>query len=370
MTAPRDSTGGLVHRAVPRAIRALGGRARALQRRVMEGVGAYVLLYHRVADVAVDPWGLAVSPAHFAEHLAVLRRRTHPMRLSDFVRARARGALPRNAVAVTFDDGYADNLHTALPLLAEYGVPATVFLATGYLGRAYWWDELQRLVLGAHTLPREIALDGWCPDGTPSAFRRVLDPATSAPRPASADHGWRAESGARDGRQALFLDLWEWCASLAPDARAGAIARLDAHLPVPPGDDAPRAMTAEEVRALVASGLVEVGAHTVTHPMLSRLDEAAQRAEIAGSRDAVGAILGTAPTSFSYPHGWWDAHSPAILRELGFELAGTSGNTAHDPGFRFDCRRPSEDALHVPRVPIEDLDGRAFRRRLRARFHS
>src|SRR5204863_340481 len=74
-----------------------------------------ILIYHRVAAVPVDPWGLAVSPKHFAEHLDVLRRTRHPMPLATFVSRIAERTLPRNAVAITFDDGYADNLLAAKP---------------------------------------------------------------------------------------------------------------------------------------------------------------------------------------------------------------------------------------------------------------
>src|SRR5215470_1304023 len=110
-----------------------------------------ILLYHRVAVVPVDPWGLAVSPQHFAEHLDVLRRTRHPMPLATFVSRFVAGTLPRNAIAVTFDDGYADNLLAAKPCLDAADVSATVFLTTGLLGRAAcWWDELATLLLLAN----------------------------------------------------------------------------------------------------------------------------------------------------------------------------------------------------------------------------
>lgn len=368
MTGTLDAVAGPVRRAVPRAAGALGRRARALRRRVVEGRGAYVLLYHRVARVAVDPWGLAVSPAHFAAQLEMLCRKARPMRLGEFVHARAAGVLPRNPVAVTFDDGYVDNLHEALPLLDRFGVPATVFLATGYLGRAYWWDDVQRLLLGSHPLPGELVLEGRRADGTSTVFRRALDAAVRSSRVTTVDHGWRAADGARDGRQALFLELWEWCADITPDSRDAALAALETRLGLDPDTAAPRAMTANEVRAITASGLVEIGAHTVTHPILPRLDAAAQRAEIAGSRDTVAAIVGAPPASFSYPHGRWDARTLGIVRELGFAAVGTSGNVEYGTDGRFDCRSPSEDPLHVPRATVTDLAGQALWRRFAGGF--
>ena len=107
-----------------------------------------ILMYHRIADEPFDPWGNAVSPAHFKEHLEILRRTRQPLSLTEFVRGLEAGTLPNDAVALTFDDGYVDNLVGGKPHLAAAGVPATVFLATGYLGRLgeFWWDELARVV--------------------------------------------------------------------------------------------------------------------------------------------------------------------------------------------------------------------------------
>ena len=106
-----------------------------------------ILMYHRVAADPIDPWALAVMPSHFAEQVEVLRSTRLPLPLEEFVRRLEADKLPDNAVAVTFDDGYLDNLTNAKPLLSAAGVPATVFIATSYLGEQFWWDELARLLL-------------------------------------------------------------------------------------------------------------------------------------------------------------------------------------------------------------------------------
>ena len=95
------------------------------------------------------PGALAVSPSHFEEQLHVLRRVRYPVPLTDFVRRLVAGTLPAHAVALTFDDGYADNFLAGKPRLEATDVPATIFLASGYIDcpAQFWWDELAQLVL-------------------------------------------------------------------------------------------------------------------------------------------------------------------------------------------------------------------------------
>src|SRR5438045_9462568 len=105
-------------------------------------------MYHRIADAAheSDPWGLCVSPARFAEQLAVLRECGTPLTLRSLVREHERGDVPSGGIVVTFDDGYADNLHAAKPLLERFDVPATVFVTSGQIAKdgEFWWDGLER----------------------------------------------------------------------------------------------------------------------------------------------------------------------------------------------------------------------------------
>lgn len=105
-----------------------------------------MLLYHRVTDLEPDPHRLAIPPDRFKSHLDAIVRFGVPMSLAAMLDAARQGALPAGAVAVTFDDGYADNLANAAPLLVDAGVPATMFLSTGAIvnRREFWWDEYER----------------------------------------------------------------------------------------------------------------------------------------------------------------------------------------------------------------------------------
>src|SRR5256885_10469925 len=105
---------------------------------------ALILLYHRIATAEQDPWEMCVSPDNFREHLQVLQR--YPcVRLEEI----GSKTPESNRVAITFDDGYADNLYTGMPALEQFDVPATFFITTGRIdtAREFWWDELEQLIL-------------------------------------------------------------------------------------------------------------------------------------------------------------------------------------------------------------------------------
>src|SRR6516162_10003870 len=107
---------------------------RRLHRRFRPRGGPAILMYHRIATPDVDPWGLSVSPERLAEQVQALRTHRTMLSMDAFVgRLRSRD-LPHDAVALTFDDGYSDNLRQAKPILEAANVPATVFLTTDRIG--------------------------------------------------------------------------------------------------------------------------------------------------------------------------------------------------------------------------------------------
>ena len=107
-------------------------------------VGRSILVYHRVARVDFDPWNLAVTPNEFERQLRRLRSKT-VLPLREFARLHIENRLPRDAVAITFDDGYACNALVAAPMLASFGFPATFFVVSDAIARTeeFWWDELE-----------------------------------------------------------------------------------------------------------------------------------------------------------------------------------------------------------------------------------
>ena len=129
---------------LPRRVPAAGRRRVARWVGYRRGRGV-ILLYHRVGDANTDAWNLTVTPRRFEEHLQLLSSEFRPLPLTELAQGARRGSLPARAVGVSFDDGYADNLNVAVPLLMNWHVPATVFVATGFVmkGHPFWWEELR-----------------------------------------------------------------------------------------------------------------------------------------------------------------------------------------------------------------------------------
>lgn len=118
-------------------------RLQRLSRRVIDYIDskAIILMYHRVNILPGYIFPISVTQDNFRNHMAYLRQSFNPIRLEDLAIAVKNKSIPRGAVAVTFDDGYADNYFNALPILKEFQFPATIFVSSGYIDKKneYWW---------------------------------------------------------------------------------------------------------------------------------------------------------------------------------------------------------------------------------------
>lgn len=306
-----------------------------------------ILMYHRIVDDTLVQSRYAVSPSHFAEHLEVLRRTRYPLALADFVRHHLAGTLRPDAVAVTFDDGYADNLHAGKPRLAKADVPATVFLATGYLDRAgeFWWDELSRLILLGHGPRRFDIVVG----GQTKEFDIGTEP-------------WRADDGigsqiAPTSRSSVLATLSQLLRPLEDEERGLIVRHLRSMFSIADDHESlGRPMTSAEAYSLAADGLVTIGAHSVTHPVLSLLGPVARRHEIRASKQACEALLGAHVTAFAYPYGDFNANVREEVRLSGFAFACATERSAVVA---------ASDLFALPRVYVGNWNGEDFERALR-----
>lgn len=308
-----------------------------------------VLMYHRILPPGIDTWRLNVTPEHFAEHLQVLRSTMRPSSLRVLAAGIRSGSVDDRSVVITFDDGYVNNLERGLPVLEAFDVPATVFVATGYTGsrREFWWDELEQLLVHEKALPPRLTLQT-------SSWHREWETGTGAA--SGQDLSDRADKARPGSRVALFHDIWSALRALEENERQDALAQIVRWCGVPSSlRPSYRAMTADEVAAMAAHPLMEIGAHTVTHPYLPQLSPADQHTELVESRTALSQIVDSPVTSFSYPFGGWLPAIRPLVEDAGFTCATTGVERTAWRG---------DHPLSVPRFMVEDWDGAEFERRL------
>lgn len=322
---------------------------------VLLGGAAVVLIYHRVADRAYDPQVQCVPVARFEAQMRLLAEEFTPMSLETLVaHLERRERLPERAVAVTFDDGYADNFANAYPVLQRYGVPGTVFV-NSYLvdePRAGWVDELERLMLRAR-LPRRLDVAG-------GDARLVFEfDAESATSPS--DPRWDVSQPPPAAREAAYLELAACLRAAGPAERDRVLEQVREQVEAPAPDiEADRIMSASEVRTLATEGLVAIGSHTRHHRLLAAADVAEQRAELVDDRRALEAVTGRPVTLFSYPYGGRTDYSDETVRlvqETGFVAA-----CANHVG----VTSPWTDRMRIPRISPIRLETDALREALRA----
>lgn len=283
--------------------------------------GLLVLNHHRIGDPAVSPLDRGVyssSADALDEQLRVLGREADIVAPADIASVFDRP--PGRYVLITFDDGYRDNYEAALPVLQVHGVRATFFVTTGFIGttRLAWWDEIAWMIRGSarpHMAPGRW-FDAPLPLGDAAEATIALALARYKTLPGS------------DG-EAFLDDL----AELTGTGRANAAAGESVW------------MTWDMVRAMHETGM-EIGGHTVDHPVLARLPEVDQRREIAGSHERIAAEIGVAPTQFAYPVGGRDAIG-AVTRRLVAEAG-----FAHAFSFYGGISRRAGDAFDIPRIYV------------------
>ena len=283
-----------------------------------------ILGYHRVSELN-DPFDLAVSPGEFEAHLRFLARSARPVTLQQAAMELGRGSIAPRTVVVTFDDGYDDTLAMAAPLLRTYGVPATVFITTGNPGEPFWWHVLAHCVFGETRLPDRLSVEA----------------------------GGRRYSYATSNRARGLRQLAAILRPLPATERAAVLSSLAEQCGLRTLPALPRALRKEEITLLASEPLVEIGAHTVTHPPLARVPVAQRRTEIVNSQRTLETLTGVLPRSFSYPHGSVDRVTRDLITEAGFSVACTT-----DP----DVATPASDPIALPRLWVDGRRKAGFAR--------
>jgi peptidoglycan/xylan/chitin deacetylase (PgdA/CDA1 family) len=321
--------------------------------------GPTILLYHRIAQPAVDPQLVAVTPAHFEEQILALRRHYRVVSVSELVSNFRSGRSNGSMISLTFDDGYADNAEVALPLLQKHAVPAMFYLASGFVGsaREFLSDDLERLLLTPPQCPDALHLTI---GGKP--FACAMRSRDAEPESIVSDGEWNITSKTDpEPRHRAYRALHALLRASPPAEREQVLDQLRSQC----GDHGParlahRAMSWDQARDMASCELVELGAHTVNHPWLSSLTLTEQRKEIVNSKRVLEQQIGRPMTSFAYPYGTRESYTTetvAMVKGAGF------GNACSNFRERI-CGHT--DPLEIPRMVVRDWDGDQFLQRLTA----
>ncbi len=253
--------------------------------------------------------------------------------LDEAVRRLKAGTLPTRACAITFDDGYADNHDVALPILRAAGLPATFFVSTGFLnGGRMWNDTLIETIRGCRLSAIELG-------GTPAAMLGRLELGVS---PDS-----RRREIARVLKSVKYLDHEQRLACVNAIA-----ARAQTELP------SDLMMSSAQVHALYTNGM-QIGAHTVSHPILAGLSDEQAGWEVAESRQVLQEITGATVSLFAYPNGKpgadYSERCTQIVRELGFEAAVST---------QWGAAKQGDDYFQIPRFTPWDRSRWRFAARM------
>jgi len=306
------------------AIRGLGRLLSARGR----AASVAILTYHRVLPQSDPLLPGEPSASEFKSQMDLLADNFNVLSLRDGIGRLRSGSLPARAVCITFDDGYANNLEVAQPILATRSLPATIFVAPGYLGRTLMFNDV--IIEAVRAAPAQLDLT-----------------------PVGLGVHELSDNDARLTAIGSIIDALKYEVQSVRAERSAAIAAI-AGMRDPPS----LMMTEQQVRAAHEAGF-EIGAHTVTHPILTKSGLRDAEREITASRTMLQDITGHDVRSFAYPNGrpnrdYGQLHVE-MVRNAGFELAvSTAWGTA----------TAGSPLLELPRVSIWDRDSLRFAGRI------
>jgi len=288
-----------------------------------------ILIYHRVLPMQDEMIAGEVTQQTFDWQMSVLSRYCNVLPLGEAVKRLGDGMLPDRAVSVTFDDGYADNYHEALPILTKYKLPATFFVATGFVDGGIMWNDMliesMRTAKGNYINLKKFNLG---------------------------QHSLKSFAE----RQEASLCLIDMLKHLDPIERLDQAKKIveiaAAELP------ARLMMTPDQVFKLMQAGM-EIGGHTVTHPILAKLDVDAARSEILSGKRRLEDIINAPVSLFAYPNGKpgtdYMRDHVRIVKELGFSAAVTTA---------WGVSHRDSDLFQLPRFTQWDKSPKRFMLRM------
>jgi len=277
-----------------------------------------VLAYHRVADLKIDPWQLAVNIRNFEEQIKFAVENFQVIDLGEFKTQVSSGDLKANQLLVTFDDAYADNYFNALPILIKYDCPATIFVPSKYIGldQEFWSDELSHILLKLRALPSHFSI---------KISNKVFDFNIGYNLATDEDmrkhEAWRIDTPAPTKRCELYLRLWKRMVSLGAQELISVmdlIRKWSNNQYIP--DPLNFAMNFDQIKAIQHSKLFSIGNHTHTHIALAAHSKANQQEEIMNCDDLLSQRFQSNTSAIAYPYGSYSKVTKEILTEKNFDI--------------------------------------------------
>jgi peptidoglycan/xylan/chitin deacetylase (PgdA/CDA1 family) len=304
---------------------------------------AAILAYHRVGEPVADRYGQAVSPENFARHLHHLQTHYCVTSLNELLQQLAEGNYRDGTVAVTFDDGYADNLTLAYPIARQFNTPFTVFVTAQPViqGAPFWWDELE-----------------WC------ALQRLVCDTACLRVNSNKLYTFSMENETE--RRSSYDRLHSIIKILKAPERELAIEQVRSWVKSPScgQPDVGLPLTPAQLRELARLPGVSIGSHTMTHPVLRALPAEEQRLELASSKKMLEELLCQPVTAVAYPFG-----KSIDLSRKTCRLAANAGYQAAFTTIASPIT-PSSSRYFLPRLTIHDWPEEGFAQRLRQLFSS
>ena len=312
---------------------------------------AIILMYHRICDLEIDPWGLSVNSDNFEQQLLVLKRKFNVISLPDLVVRLNQKKSLKNCVCITFDDGYLDNYLYAKPLLEKYNCPATFFIPTYFIGNnmQFWWDELAEIILQSPRLPLQISLNI-----NDDLLRFDLENGLLTAQDELKHKSWRYTDSIPTKRCELYLLIWKRLQPLNLDEIIEVLNKIRKWANFI-GHNSRVVMNMNELAILANNPIFKLGIHTATHLALGLHSYSIQSEEIATSATVLQQFSKGFTNIVAYPYGNYNQDTFAVMQNQCIAAAVTT---------RAICVTSDNRNFDLGRFAVENVDGRAFIKQL------
>ncbi|WP_162426756.1 polysaccharide deacetylase family protein [Pontibacter pudoricolor] len=309
-------------------------------------------MYHRVGIPDTDIWEMTVTPENFEQQLQALKKAGNVITLQELVDGLKANKLINNSIALTFDDGYADNYENAKPLLEMYNLPCTFFISSGLINKdeEFWWDELTSIIFKSQFLPGTISIT----INQTFINLNIRDEAALDEHQIARNASWRACTEPPPSlRCKLYLKLWQELKPLSYTEQRKELSKIRAWADhTLPSASKNKCMSALQLQDLARNELFDIGAHTVSHPELKKCSIKEQQFELENNREFLSRLTGRSINLLTYPYGDYSTDTIKVTADAGFDAAFTTQETP----VTHHSQLYSLGRFQVPNLPMPEFE--------------